>query len=131
MKLNRRSFLVGALLAAPLASVPAWARTPAVFDSSAFAAAKAAGKPVLVHVAAAWCETCQQQKPIVAKLLDRPDFSGLAAFEVDFDRQRDILPVFKVQHQSTLIVFKGKKEVGRSVGVTDPAAIETLLRRAL
>lgn len=102
-----------------------------MFDSKALAAAQAAGKPILVHVAAAWCETCQQQKPIVAKLLDRPDFARPAAFDVDFDRQRDIMRGLKVQHQSTLIVFSGKREVGRSVGATDPAANEALLRRAL
>jgi thioredoxin 1 len=131
MKLTRRSFLAGVALAAVLDSVPAWARTPATFEPGAFAAAQAAGRPILVHVATAWCEICQQQKPIVAKLLDKPEFAGMAAFEVDFDKQGGIVRGFNVQQQSTLIVFKGKKEVVRSVGATDPVAIEALLHRAL
>jgi thiol:disulfide interchange protein len=131
MKLNRRSFLLGAVAAATLGPAPAWARAPTPFDARSFAVAQAAGQPILVHVTAVWCETCQRQKPIVAKLMDQRDFAGMALFGVDFDKQRDALRTFKAQSQSTMIVFKGKHEVARAVGVTDPAQIEALLRRAL
>ena len=45
--------------------------------------------------------------------------------------RRDVVRAFGAQSQSTLIVFAGTEEVGRSVGVTDPASIETLLSQAL
>jgi thioredoxin 1 len=89
------------------------------------------GKPILVHVTAPWCETCQAQKPIVKDLLSRPDLSGLTKIDVDFDSQKDVLAKLRVTTQSTMIVFKDGKEVDRQVGQTDPAAIEALLKEAL
>ena len=45
--------------------------------------------------------------------------------------QKDVLRRFNVQRQSTLIVFKGKQEAGRSVGDTNAASIEALLAKGL
>lgn len=90
-----------------------------------------AGGPVLVHVTAPWCETCQAQKPIVAELLAKPDFKALKKVDIDFDSQKDILAKLRVTTQSTMIVFKNGKEIDRQVGQTDPAEIETLFRKAL
>jgi hypothetical protein len=42
-----------------------------------------------------------------------------------------VLKRFGVQRQSTLIVFKGKQEAGRSVADTNPASIEALLAKSL
>jgi hypothetical protein len=36
-----------------------------------------------------------------------------------------------VRGQSTLIIFRGRREAVRSVGATDPATIEQLLRASL
>jgi thioredoxin 1 len=36
-----------------------------------------------------------------------------------------------VQKQSTLIVFKGRQEAGRSTGDTNASSIETLLAKAI
>ena len=89
------------------------------------------GKPLLVHVTAPWCETCQAQKPIVKDLLSRPDFSSLTKVDIDFDSQKDVLAKLRVTTQSTMIVFKDGKEINRQVGQTDPAAIEALFKEAL
>lgn len=71
------------------------------------------------------------QKPIVAELLTTPDFKDMKKFDVDFDSQKEILGRYRVTTQSTMIVFKGGKEIDRQVGQSDPAAIEALLRKAL
>jgi hypothetical protein len=49
---------------------------------------------------------------------------------VDFDTDKTVLRQFKVGMQSTLIAFKGGKELGRSVGDTTSAGIEGLFRKA-
>ncbi|MEZ2332918.1 thioredoxin family protein [Mesorhizobium sp. RCC_202] len=90
-----------------------------------------AGGPVMIHVTAPWCEVCQAQKPVVASLLASPDFKNMKKFDVDFDTQKEILGRYRVQMQSTMIVYKGGKEVDRQTGQTDPAVIEALLREAL
>ena len=103
----------------------------APFNASSFAAAQAADKPILIHVTAPWCPTCKAQKPIVSRLLQTEALKNLVEYEIDFDSQKDLLRNFGVKMQSTLIVFKGKTEAGRSVGDTNAASIESLLKKAI
>ncbi len=97
------------------------------FDASAFEAAQKAGRPILVEVSAPWCPTCQAQKPILQGLFSRPELENLVVFEVDFDTRKEVLKALNVRQQSTLIVFRGATEMGRSVGDTNPASIAALL----
>jgi thiol-disulfide isomerase/thioredoxin len=101
------------------------------FDQKAFEAAQAAGKPILIEVSAPWCPVCKAQAPILARLKRDPRFKELVSFDIDFDSQKDLLRKFNVQRQSTLIVFKGKRETGRSTGDTDAGSIEVLLGKTI
>ncbi len=117
-----------ALLIAAIVALPSLARAGEPFDAKAFQASQAAGKSILVDVTAPWCPTCKQQRPIVQEIeKEHPD---LVVYEVDFDSAKDVLKKFRVQYQSTLIVFKGSKEVARSTGDTDPAPIRSLVAKA-
>ena len=89
------------------------------------------GMPILISIHAEWCPTCRAQDPIIKKLLEQDEFKSVHALRVDFDQQKDIVHKFKAIKQSTLIVFKGGKEIDRSLGETDEQAIEALLRKAL
>ena len=65
------------------------------------------------------------------QLFAEPEFRDLVVLRVDFDAQKDIVKKFGVQMQSTLIVFQGNKEVGRSVGDTNAGSIQALLTKAV
>lgn len=125
----RKLFLCIAVLAT--FTVSAMAAERLTYEPNAFQKALDAGEPILVHVTAPWCGECKAQKPIVAALAQTATFSGLTIFDVDYDTQKDALRQLKVQKQSTLIVYKGKAEVARAVGITRREAIETLMRKAL
>ena len=130
--LDRRYFIGAAALAAAFAFSPlAAAMSPTAYSPKAFAAAQAAGKPILLHITAPWCPTCKAQKPILSKLEGEPKFKNLVVFDIDFDTSKPLLRKLHVAQQSTLIVYKGKKEMGRSTGDTDPASIEALLGKAM
>ena len=101
------------------------------YDAKAFAAAQAAGKPILVDVTAPWCPVCKTQKAVFNKLAGNPKFKDMVVYEVDFDSRKDVLRDLKVQMQSTLISFKGAKEVGRSSGETNANKIEDQLNKSL
>jgi thioredoxin 1 len=101
------------------------------FDKAAFDQAQNANKSVLVYVSAPWCPTCKAQKPILEKLTNNPKFKNLQVFDVDFDSRKDVLAFFKVNMQSTLIVFKGKDEKGRSTGDTSEKGLSDLLDKSL
>jgi thioredoxin 1 len=127
--LNRMSSGVLAAAAAVLLLLPldAFARQP--FDAKAFEQAQADGKTVLIDVYASWCPVCKKQQPTVARL--EKEKPGLIVYEVNFDNDKTVLKRFGVQSQSTLIVFKGAKEVGRSTGESDPARIQALIEKGL
>lgn len=116
-----------AAIATLLASSSLIAAAGQPFDATAFQEAQTAGKSILVDVTAPWCPTCKQQRPIVEQI--EKDKPNLVVYEVDFDTAKDALRRFRVQYQSTLIMFKGTKEVGRSTGDTDPNRIRALVAK--
>lgn len=89
------------------------------------------GKPVVLEVSAPWCSTCKQQKPIIESLMKQPAYKDVTLMTVDFDSAKPTLKTFKVNMQSTLVAFKGEKEVGRSVGDTSPAGLEGLVKKTV
>jgi thiol-disulfide isomerase/thioredoxin len=113
------------LAAAALLAFLAAGHAAQPFDEKSFQQAQAAGKTILIDVTASWCPTCRHQRPIVEQI--EKEKPNLVVYEVDFDSAKDILRRFLVQYQSTLIVFKGTKEIGRSTGDTDPARIRALI----
>ena len=130
--LNRR-LVLGALAGAAALSLGSvtFAMNGKAFDQKAFDAAQNAGQPILIEVTAPWCPTCKAQAPILSRLSSADKYKNIVRFNIDFDSQKDLLRKFKVTTQSTLIGFKGKQEVGRSTGDTNPASIEALLAKAI
>ena len=136
MSHTRRSILAsGAALcgAAMLTTRPAQAdgNAPVPYTEAAFVAAQTAGKPILVDTYATWCDVCARQAPILDRLRREPKYKDLVTFKVDFDTQKDVMRKFNARVQSTLICFRGTKEVGRLVGETQPEWIDDLVSKTL
>ena len=112
-----------AALAALAAEVP--------FDKAKFDAALAKGEPVIVDFAASWCPTCKAQKPIVQGLMSEPKLKPVTLFVADYDTEVALKKQLNVTQQSTFVVFKGGKEVGRSTGQTQKEAIAALFEKSL
>jgi len=130
--INRRTIIASGLVAAALAVGTAHAAPAAMpFTQAAFEAAQKSGKPILVEIHADWCPTCKAQQPIISQLRDDPKFKDLVVFRVDFDGQKDVVKQFNARSQSTLIVFRGAAEAGRSVGDTNKATITALLGKTV
>lgn len=101
------------------------------FDDAKFDASLQSGSAMVVAVHAPWCSTCRAQGPVLKEVLARKEFQHMTALYVDFDSQKEALKKLGVRRQSTLIVFKAGKEVGRSLGDTTAFGIESLLQKAL
>lgn len=129
---SRRSLLVAVVASlALLCALPAYAAEWKPFDAASFAQAQKEGKPILVDIFAAWCPVCRAQNPILTQLTRAPKFDDMVVFKIDFDDQKDAVRALKATSQSTLIVYQGETEKGRSVGDTNPASIEALLDKTL
>lgn len=120
-----------AVMSVAVLSTPAAAAQVRAFETRAFAAAQAQGRPILVDVSAKWCSTCRVQEKHIAKITRDPAFAKLIVFKLDYDSQKAERRQLKVPRQSTLIAFRGLREMGRSVADTDPHSLEALVRKAL
>ena len=101
------------------------------YDESAFRAAQSAGKPVLVEIHADWCGECRMQEKVLGRLSGEPAYAGLVRLRIDFDTQKDLMKSFGARKESTLILYKGDREVARAVGITSEAKIRELLGKAI
>jgi len=89
------------------------------------------GKPVVLAIHANWCPTCKAQKPIIDDLMGQAAYRDVTTLTIDFDAEKPLLKKYRVSVQSTLIGFKGRREVARSVGDTTRAGIETLVKKTV
>jgi len=123
LRLATGAVLGFAALAAGAAEMP--------FTQAAFDKAVAAGQPVIVDFQASWCPTCKAQKPIVQSLMQERKMEDVTLFAADYDTEQALKRQLRVAQQSTFVVFKGGKEVGRSTGETSKSAIAALFDKAL
>jgi thiol-disulfide isomerase/thioredoxin len=101
------------------------------FNNAKFDSDIKSGKSIMVGVHADWCPTCKKQSPIIDGFSKEKKFSKMVFYKVNFDADKGFLKKYNVEHQSTLIIFKGNKEVARSTGETDSAKIRALLEQGL
>lgn len=126
-----RAHIAGLVALILIGAVPATAAEWKEFTPEALAQAQSEGKPILVDVFAAWCSVCRAQNPILTQLTREPKYKDLVVLKADFDTQKDALKPLNVRSQSTLIVFKGDKELDRSAGDTSQISIEGMLDKTL
>lgn len=101
----------------------------APWTAADFAREQAAGKAVALHFHADWCPTCKAQEKVFNGWRGDAAVPG-RLLVVDYDKARELRRQFGVRTQSTLIVFKGDKEVARLAGATDPASLRAALEAA-
>lgn len=68
---------------------------------------------------------------LLRNLLTEEKFKGAVAFHVNFDHGREFKGAHRVRARTTLIVFKGEKEIGRSIADLDEASVRALLSKGL
>jgi len=101
------------------------------YTQNQFDALQKQGAPTLVWVHADWCPVCRAQEKILDELLPTSALKGLTVLKVDFDDQKPVVRSFHVVRQSTFVLFKDGKEIGRSLGDTRRDSILAFLKQAL
>ena len=92
------------------------------FNQKLFNEAQSKGKIVVVSSWIKYCSSCAGQMKILKKAkidgeLKDISFNNIEYFSFDVSNKK-IADLFNVQYQTTLIIFKNKEEVYRSLGET-------------
>lgn len=84
----------------------------------------------LVDVFATWCPTCKKQSNIIDQYFSENPDSKIKVLVVDYDDQKEWVTHFRAPRQSTLLLYKGEKQLWFSVAETSKDKIFTQLKQA-
>ena len=84
------------------------------------------GKVVVVSSWIKYCTSCASQMKVLDKA--KNDFDNIEYFTFDVTN-KEIANFFKVQYQTTLLIFKDNKEVYRSIGETSKKEIYKVIKK--
>jgi thiol-disulfide isomerase/thioredoxin len=96
------------------------------YSADTFAQIQKSGAGVALHFHADWCPTCRAQEKFFNGWKGDASVPG-NLLVVDYDKERDLKNKLNVRTQSTLIVFKGDKEVARLAGKSDEKSLKEAL----
>ena len=113
------ALVVGGMQLSAQASSSGWQ----TYDEAEFVIAQGKGKTIVVDVYADWCPTCRAQAPILEQLRKERQDGNTLFVKVNFDKEKAFLRDHRIPRQSTVLVFKGKKEVVRSIAQTNRAKL--------
>ena len=105
------------------------------FDKGLFDKAQSDGKMVIVSSWIKYCASCAGQMKILknakkeGKLSDIK-FDNIEYFAFDVTNE-EIADLFKVQYQTTLLIFKNNEEIYRSVGETTEDLIYDAIKSSI
>ena len=105
------------------------------FNKKLFDKAQSQGKVVIVSSWIKYCSSCASQMKVLnkakneGKLIDIK-FENIEYFSFDVTN-KEIANLFNVKFQTTLLIFKNKKEVYRSLGETTEDLIYQALKTAV
>ena len=95
------------------------------FKEELFNKAQSDGKVVVVSSWIKYCYSCASQMKVLDKA--KKEFENIEYFTFDVTNQ-EIANLFKVEYQSTILIFKGSSEVHRSIGVTSKEEIYKIIK---
>ena len=98
------------------------------YTKESFDKALSDGKVVVVSSWVKYCTSCASQMKVLDKA--KNDFDNIEYFKFDV-RNKEIANFFKVQYQTTLLIFKDNKEVYRSIGETTKELIYDALKSVI
>ena len=98
------------------------------FKKELFDKAQAEGKVVIVSSWIKYCSSCASQMKVLDKA--KNDFDNIEYFAFDVTN-KEIAELFDVQYQTTLLIFKDKKLVYRSIGETSKNLIYKAIQSSI
>ena len=99
------------------------------FSLSSLEKAKAVGKTIVVISYEPWCWSCRKQDKVL--LGAKEEFKDVVFLTYQQGKNKDIAEALNVSVRTTIVVFKGKKEVARIIGQTGKTEIYSAIKKGI
>jgi thioredoxin 1 len=99
------------------------------FSLSSLEKAKTSGKTVVVNSYEPWCWSCRKQDKVLIDAKD--EFKDVVFLTYQQGKHKDIAEALNVSVRTTIVVFKGEKEVARIIGQTGKPEIYSAIKKGI
>ena len=99
------------------------------FSLSSLEKARASGKTVVVNSYEPWCWSCRKQDKVLIDAKD--EFKDVVFLTYQQGKHKDIAEALSVSVRTTIVVFRGKKEVARIIGQTGKEEIYSAIQKGI
>ena len=99
------------------------------FTIQKFEEAKKNGETVVVTAWNKYCGTCKRQKVVLDQA--EKDFKDVLFLYYSHPKMKDIAKYLKIDHRSTILVYKGNTEVSRTIGQLDKSVIYSNIKKGI
>ena len=99
------------------------------FTVKKFEEAKKNGETIVVTAWNKYCGTCKKQKVVLDQA--EKDFKNILFLYYSHPKMKDVAIYLKIDHRSTILVYKGNEEVSRTIGQVDRSSIYTSIQKGI
>ena len=99
------------------------------FTIETFEEAKKNGETVVVTAWNKYCGTCKRQKVVLDQA--EKDFKDVLFLYYSHPKMKNIATYLKIDHRSTILVYKGNIEVSRTIGQLDKSVIYSNIKKGI
>ena len=99
------------------------------FSVKIFEKAKASGKTVVVNSYEVWCGTCSKQTKILNQA--EREFKNIIFLSYEQSKNKNIAQLLGIKFWTTIVIYKGDKEITRIVGQTDKEIIYSAIQKGI
>ena len=99
------------------------------FSLSSLEKAKNTGKTVVVNSNEPWCWSCRKLDKVLIGPKD--EFKGVVFLTYQQGKHKDIAEALNISVRTTIVVFKGKREVARIIGQTGKTEIYSAIKKGI
>ena len=99
------------------------------FTIETFEEAKKNGETIVVTAWNKYCGTCKRQKVVLDQA--EKDFKDILFLYYSHPKMMNVAKYLKIDHRSTILVYKGNIEVSRSIGELDKSVIYSNIKKGI
>ncbi len=90
---------------------------------------KASGKTIVINSYEPWCWSCRKQDKVLINA--KKEFKDVVFLTYQQGKNKDIAEELNVSVRTTIVVFKGSKEVARIIGQTGEQEIYSAIKKGI